>query len=56
MHGLVEVVKEFGLVPIPQILSAPGYKAIYNDELKALVNDPCSPNWTGENSTSATSR
>ena len=38
MHGLVDLVGEFGLVPKDQILSAAAYKAIYNEELKALVN------------------
>ncbi len=38
MHGLVDLVSEFGLVPKDQILSPTEYKAIYNKELKALVN------------------
>jgi rfaE bifunctional protein kinase chain/domain len=38
MHGLVDLVKEFGLVPEDKILSATEYKAVYNEELKALVN------------------
>ena len=38
MHGLVDLVKEFGLVPADQISSPAEYKAIYNSELKALVN------------------
>ena len=38
MHGLVELVREFGLVPANEILTPAGYKAIYNEELIALVN------------------
>ncbi len=38
MHGLVELVREFHLVPEKDILDAVGYKAIYNVELKELVN------------------
>ncbi|MDD5200860.1 MAG: PfkB family carbohydrate kinase [Terrimicrobiaceae bacterium] len=38
MHGLVDLVREFALVPEDRILSPAGYKEIYNDELKALVN------------------
>lgn len=38
MHGLMDIVREFGLVPGSQILSAAKYKAIYNEELMALVN------------------
>jgi rfaE bifunctional protein kinase chain/domain len=37
MKGLVELVKEFGLVPADQILDEFGYKAIYNDELLKMV-------------------
>jgi hypothetical protein len=33
MKGLVELVKEFGLVPDDRILDAFGYKEIYNKEL-----------------------
>jgi bifunctional ADP-heptose synthase (sugar kinase/adenylyltransferase)/phosphoglycolate phosphatase-like HAD superfamily hydrolase len=38
MQGLVELVREFNLVPEAEILDAPGYKAIYNIELKKLVD------------------
>jgi rfaE bifunctional protein kinase chain/domain len=38
MHGLVEIVQEFGLVPRDQILPAVKYKAIFNEELMVLVN------------------
>jgi rfaE bifunctional protein kinase chain/domain len=38
MHGLVDLVQEFGLVPEDQILSAVKYKGIFNEELMALVN------------------
>jgi rfaE bifunctional protein kinase chain/domain len=38
MHGLVDLVREFGFVPEDQILSAAKYKAIFNEELIGLVN------------------
>jgi phosphoglycolate phosphatase-like HAD superfamily hydrolase len=38
MHGLVDLVKEFGLVPAGEILTPEGYKKVYNKELIALVN------------------
>lgn len=38
MKGLVELVREFGLVPPDRILDEHGYKAMYNRELMALVN------------------
>jgi rfaE bifunctional protein kinase chain/domain len=38
MHGLVELVKEFGIVPTDQVLPAIKYKGIFNEELIALVN------------------
>jgi rfaE bifunctional protein kinase chain/domain len=38
MHGLVELVHEFGLVPKDEILPAAKYKGIFNEELMALVN------------------
>jgi len=38
MLGLVDLVREFGLVPENEILSAAKYKGIFNDELIALVN------------------
>jgi bifunctional ADP-heptose synthase (sugar kinase/adenylyltransferase)/phosphoglycolate phosphatase-like HAD superfamily hydrolase len=37
MTGLVEMVKEFGLVPADRVLDAKGYKAVYNEELLAMV-------------------
>lgn len=39
MKGLVELVKEFGLVPEDQILDEFGYKEIYNDELLKMVKE-----------------
>jgi phosphoglycolate phosphatase-like HAD superfamily hydrolase len=39
MKGLVELVKEFGLVPEDQILDEFGYKEIYNKELLAMVKE-----------------
>lgn len=38
MHGLVELVREFGIVPESKILSAAKYKAVFNEDLMALVN------------------
>jgi rfaE bifunctional protein kinase chain/domain len=38
MHGLVELVLEFGIVPKEQVLLAAKYKDIFNEELMALVN------------------
>ena len=37
MAGLVELVERFGCVPAGQVLDMHGYKALYNDELMALV-------------------
>ncbi len=37
MHGLVEMVKEFGIVPASDVKDAAGYKEQYNTELLALV-------------------
>lgn len=37
MKGLVDLVKEFGLIPADQILDEFGYKEIYNDELLKMV-------------------
>ena len=37
MEGLVEMVKEFGLVPKEKVLDAWGYKKIYNDRLMVPV-------------------
>jgi len=39
MEGLVDIVREFGLVPRDCILDAPGYKRIYNDGLMNLVRE-----------------
>jgi phosphoglycolate phosphatase-like HAD superfamily hydrolase len=39
MKGLVELVKEFGLVPADQILDEFGYKEIYNNELLKMVRE-----------------
>jgi rfaE bifunctional protein kinase chain/domain len=38
MHALVDLIREFGLVPADEILSPAQYKAIYNEELLSLVN------------------
>jgi len=38
MEALVEMVKEFGIVPPDRILDKFGYKGIYNDALMELVN------------------
>ncbi len=37
MHGLVEMVREFGVVPAAEVLNPYGYKKLYNDELLAMV-------------------
>ncbi len=37
MKGLIEMVREFGMVPENQILDEFGYKKIYNDELLEMV-------------------
>jgi rfaE bifunctional protein kinase chain/domain len=37
MQGLVEMVREFGVVPASAVKDADGYKALYNRELLALV-------------------
>lgn len=37
MTGLVEMVREFGVVPAKRVLDAKGYKAIYNEQLLAMV-------------------
>ncbi|HTN69136.1 MAG TPA: PfkB family carbohydrate kinase, partial [Dysgonamonadaceae bacterium] len=39
MQGLVEMVREFGLVDEDQILDEFGYKEIFNDELLNMVNE-----------------
>ena len=38
MEGLIEMVKEFGIVPQEKILDKFGYKEIYNDALMEMVN------------------
>ena len=38
MQGLVELVREFGLVPDADVKSAEGYKSLYGQELNALVS------------------
>jgi len=48
MHGLVELVREFALVPSGQILSAAEYKGIFNEDLMALVNLRLAKLKTGE--------
>jgi bifunctional ADP-heptose synthase (sugar kinase/adenylyltransferase)/phosphoglycolate phosphatase-like HAD superfamily hydrolase len=37
MQGLVELVREFGIVPEHEVLDMHGYKAIYNDALMTMV-------------------
>jgi len=39
MEALVEMVREFAIVPPENILDKVGYKAIYNDSLCAVVNE-----------------
>ncbi len=39
MKGLIELIREFGFVPEPDILDESGYKQIYNDELLILVKE-----------------
>ncbi len=48
MHGLVDMVREFGVVPAAQVRDAPGYKALYNEELLALVSRRLSKLTRGE--------
>ena len=48
MHGLVDLVREFGFVPEGQILSAAEYKTIFNEELIGLVNFRLAKLNTGE--------
>ncbi len=38
MAGLVDMVFEFGFIPKEKILTAPEYKAIFNDELLGIIN------------------
>ena len=37
MKGLIQLIKEFGVVPNSEILDEHGYKAVYNEELLKLV-------------------
>ncbi len=37
MEGLVQMVREFGVVPAAEVKDAAGYKAVYNGELLAMV-------------------
>ncbi|HET6451732.1 MAG TPA: HAD family hydrolase, partial [Spirochaetia bacterium] len=39
MHGLVEMVREFGIVPASEVKSPEGYKELYNAELVAMVSE-----------------
>jgi rfaE bifunctional protein kinase chain/domain len=39
MHGLVEMVREFGIVPAAEVKDPQGYKDVYNRELLAMVSD-----------------
>ena len=38
MHGLVEMVREFGIVPAAEVKDPQGYKDVYNRELLAMVS------------------
>ena len=38
MQGLVEMVREFGIVPASEVKTATGYKEVYDEELLALVS------------------
>lgn len=38
MHGLVEMVREFGIVPSAEVKDPQGYKDLYNEELLAMVS------------------
>ncbi|HTZ51096.1 MAG TPA: PfkB family carbohydrate kinase, partial [Spirochaetia bacterium] len=38
MHGLVEMVREFGVVPASEVKTPMGYKELYNAELLAMVS------------------
>jgi rfaE bifunctional protein kinase chain/domain len=38
MNGLVEMVREFGIVPAVEVKDAQGYKDVYNQELLAMVS------------------
>jgi phosphoglycolate phosphatase-like HAD superfamily hydrolase len=38
MHGLVEMVREFGIVPSAEVKDPRGYKDLYNEELLAMVS------------------
>jgi len=38
MHGLVEMVREFGIVPAAEVKDPQGYKDVYNKELLAMVS------------------
>jgi beta-phosphoglucomutase-like phosphatase (HAD superfamily) len=37
MHSLVDMVREFAVVPAAEVLTPEGYKRLYNDELLAMV-------------------
>ncbi len=39
MKGLLGIIKEFGCVPVSEMLDESGYKKIYNDELLKMVNE-----------------
>ncbi|MBN1362862.1 MAG: hypothetical protein JW993_19850 [Sedimentisphaerales bacterium] len=39
MEALVEMVREFGLVPADKVLDGRGYKRLYNDALMIVVNE-----------------
>jgi rfaE bifunctional protein kinase chain/domain len=38
MHGLVDMVREFGIVPAAEVKDPQGYKELYNRELLAMVS------------------
>ncbi|MBN2133763.1 MAG: hypothetical protein JW741_29950 [Sedimentisphaerales bacterium] len=39
MEGLVEMVREFGIVPPEEVLDKQGYKRLYNEALMQMVNE-----------------
>ena len=48
MQGLVEMVREFGVVPAAEVKDEAGYKAVYNEELLAMVKAPAGQARRGE--------
>jgi phosphoglycolate phosphatase-like HAD superfamily hydrolase len=48
MHGLVEMVREFGIVPAAEVKDPRGYKDVYNKELLAMVSGRLAKLQSGE--------